>query len=44
LGIATASRQDSLGRNRYTEADLVEMERRFQEYQRKKRSRATGSP
>src|SRR5260370_8505902 len=29
LGIASASRQDELGRNRYTDADLVEMERRF---------------
>src|SRR2546429_7838261 len=28
LGIARASRQDELGRNRYTNADLVEMERR----------------
>ena len=25
LGIARASRQDELGRNRYTNADLVEM-------------------
>src|SRR3989442_3181895 len=31
LGIATASRQDELGRNRYTDADLVEMERRMPE-------------
>jgi DNA-binding transcriptional MerR regulator len=37
LGIATASRQDELGRNRYTEADIVEMERRFQERQAEKR-------
>src|SRR2546422_10862356 len=28
LGIARASRQDELGRYRYTNADLVEMERR----------------
>src|SRR2546428_11091517 len=31
LGIARASRQDALGRNRYTNADLVEMERRCPE-------------
>jgi DNA-binding transcriptional MerR regulator len=37
LGIGTASRQDELGRNRYTEADIVEMERRFQERQAEKR-------
>src|SRR3977135_4507222 len=37
LGIATASRQDELGRNRYTDADLLEMERRFQERQARKR-------
>jgi DNA-binding transcriptional MerR regulator len=37
LGIATASRQDELGRNRYTEADIVDMERRFQERQARKR-------
>src|SRR5947208_15957393 len=39
LGIATASRQDELGRNRYTDSDLVEMERRFQERQARKRTR-----
>ena len=39
LGIVTASRQDELGRNRYTEADLKEMERRFQERQARKRGR-----
>lgn len=33
LGIARASRQDELGRHRYTDADLVEMRRRFQERQ-----------
>jgi DNA-binding transcriptional MerR regulator len=44
LGIATASRQDEIGRNRYTDADLVEMERRFQDYQRKKRSHVKGTP
>src|SRR5438270_13344411 len=38
LGIATASRQDELGRNRYTEADLIEMHRRFQERQARKRT------
>ena len=36
LGIATASRQDGMGRNRYTDTDLVEMERRFQERQARK--------
>lgn len=40
LGIAKASRQDELGRYRYTDADLVEMERRFQERQARKRSGA----
>ena len=38
LGIARSSRQDAIGRNRYTEADLVEMERRFQERQARKRA------
>lgn len=38
LGIAKASRQDELGRYRYTDADLVDMERRFQERQARKRS------
>jgi DNA-binding transcriptional MerR regulator len=38
LGIAKASRQDEIGRNRYTEADLVAMERRFQERQARKRA------
>ena len=37
LGIATASRQDELGRNRWTDADLVQKERRFQERQARKR-------
>jgi DNA-binding transcriptional MerR regulator len=37
LGVAKASRQDELGRNRYTEQDLVEMEKRFQERQARKR-------
>ena len=40
LGIATASQQDELGRNRWTEADLLEMRRRFQEHQAEKRARA----
>ena len=39
LGIATASRQDEVGRNRYTEADIAEMERRFQERQAAKRQK-----
>jgi DNA-binding transcriptional MerR regulator len=38
LGIARASRQDELGRNRYTESDLREMERRFQDRQARKRA------
>ena len=38
LGIAKASRQDELGRNRYTESDLVVMEQRFQERQARKRA------
>ena len=37
LGIVHASRQDELGRNRYTDADIQEMERRFQERQARKR-------
>jgi len=37
LGIVTASRQDELGRNRYTDADIKDMERRFQERQARKR-------
>jgi len=40
LGIATASRQDELGRNRYTEADITEMERRFQERQAARRRKS----
>ncbi|MEO6796827.1 MAG: MerR family transcriptional regulator [Candidatus Dormibacter sp.] len=39
LGLGTASRQDELGRNRYTEADIVEMQRRFQERQGAKRQK-----
>jgi DNA-binding transcriptional MerR regulator len=39
LGLGTASRQDELGRNRYTEADIVEMQRRFQERQAAKRQK-----
>jgi DNA-binding transcriptional MerR regulator len=38
LGIARASRQDELGRNRYTESDLIEMRARFQERQARKRA------
>ena len=38
LGIAKASRQDELGRYRYTDEDLILMERRFQERQARKRS------
>lgn len=37
LGIVTASRQDEMGRNRYTDADIKEMKRRFQERQARKR-------
>lgn len=37
LGIVKASRQDELGRFRYTDQDLADMERRFQERQRAKR-------
>ena len=39
LGLGTASRQDELGRNRYTETDIVEMQRRFQERQGAKRQK-----
>jgi DNA-binding transcriptional MerR regulator len=39
MGIATASRQDAVGRNRYTDADITEMERRFQERQAAKRQK-----
>lgn len=39
MGIVTASRQDELGRNRYTESDLKEIERRFQERQARKRNK-----
>lgn len=38
LGIAKASRKDELGRFRYTDEDLAEMERRFQQRQRSKRT------
>ncbi len=38
LGIVKASRQDELGRNRYTEDDVKAMERRFQERQARKRA------
>ncbi len=38
LGIAKASRQDALGRYRYTEQDLIDMRLRFQERQARKRA------
>ena len=38
LGIVKASRQDELGRFRYTDQDLADMEQRFQERQRAKRT------
>jgi len=41
LGIARASRQDAMGLNRYTDADLEEMRRRFQQRQAEKRARST---
>ena len=40
LGIATASKQDELGRNRYTETDILEMQRRFQKRQADKRRKS----
>lgn len=40
LGIAPASRQDELGRNRWTEDDIEAMRRRFQERQAQKRTGA----
>jgi DNA-binding transcriptional MerR regulator len=43
MGIAVSSRKDELGRNRYTDADLAEMERRFQERQARKRG-SSGPP
>jgi DNA-binding transcriptional MerR regulator len=42
LGIARASRQDELGRNRYTESDVTEMEARFQARQARKRAGLSG--
>lgn len=44
LGIVKASRRDELGRNRYTDADLVDMERRFQERQARKRAGGNEPP
>lgn len=44
LGIVKASRRDELGRNRYTDADLVDMERRFQERQARKRAGGSEAP
>jgi DNA-binding transcriptional MerR regulator len=38
LGLAPASRQDELGRNRWTEADIEAMRQRFQEHQARKRA------
>ena len=43
LGIARASRQDELGRNRYTESDLTEMHARFQARQARKRAGLSGN-
>ncbi len=40
LGLGTASRQDELGRKRYTETDILEMQRRFQERQAAKRGKS----
>ena len=40
LGIAPASRQDELGRNRWTDGDIEGMRRRFQERQAQKRAGA----
>lgn len=42
LGIAEASTQDELGRNRWTDTDLERMRQRFQE--RQARKRAGGRP
>ncbi len=42
LGLASASRQDELGRNRFTQADLEEMRRRFHERQSSKQQRPQG--
>lgn len=44
LGIGKASRQDELGRNRWTEADLERMRQRFQERQARKRAGRTSVP
>jgi DNA-binding transcriptional MerR regulator len=41
LGIAEASRQDELGRKRWTDADLERMHQRFQERQARKRAGGT---
>jgi transposase len=38
LGLSRASRQDDLGRNRWTEADIEAMRQRFQERQARKRA------
>jgi DNA-binding transcriptional MerR regulator len=44
LGIGEASRQDELGRNRWTEADLERMRQQFQERQARKRAGRTSVP
>jgi DNA-binding transcriptional MerR regulator len=38
MGIATASRQDELGRNQWTQADIEAMRNRFLERQARKRA------
>lgn len=38
LGLSGASHQDELGRNRWTDADIEAMRRRFQERQARKRA------
>jgi len=42
LGIAKASRQDELGRYRYTEQDLIDMRERFQQRQARTRAGSSG--
>ena len=42
LGLSSASQQDALGRNRWSEADIETMRRRFQERQARKRTGGTG--
>lgn len=38
LGLSEASHRDELGRNRWTDADIEAMRRRFQERQARKRA------